>query len=438
MKRARHPLRWLPPFVVGVSAATGAEVSVGLLLYGGPGLVRSLTTVLAVEAAALGAGLWTAPAARLDLVESLRTRWLFCLVAFLVATLFAAFWTMVEAVGGTALGQGLGLAFLAALPLYAVGGVIGAMGAIAEKDGEGGARWVGGTAALGAALGFAATGASLPQVFTPASLLLVCLVLLSGGGLVYGSVLEARVRVHVRARRASPLGEVRVEDRHLVARDRYARVLLEAGHVRRWSLLKEDAPEPWDVAALTALAGRDGAGKVLLLGGGASTVPRVALQRYPEVRTEVVERSQPVLELAREHLETALHDAADDRVRVRVGNLEDEPLAGALGFGVVVLDTAALAFQGGIPSLSARLRGCILESVSPQGHLVLGPLEPAPGSWEFPAAWVRGRYTRASPPDLSELGSGLPEDEVVWIGTPSSGELPDRFGGFVRDEGAPS
>jgi hypothetical protein len=434
MKMARHPLRWLPPFVVGVSAATGAEVSVGLLLYGGPGLVRSLTTILAVEAAALGAGLWTAPAARSDLVESLRTRWLFCLLAYLVATLFAAFWSVVEAVGGTALGQGLGLAFLAALPLYAVGGVIGAMGAIAEMDSGGGTRWVGGTAALGAALGFGATGASLPQVFTPASLLLVCLVLLSGGGLVYGSVLEARLRVHVRARRPCTLGEVRIEDRQLVARDRYARVLLEGGHVRRWRLLREDAPEPWDVAALTALVdpGSD-ACKMLFMGGGASTMPRTALQRYTAVQAEVLERSLPVLELAREHLETALHDGADGRLRLRVGNLEDEPPAEERAFRLVVVDTAALAPQGGVPSLSARLRASVLECVSPDGHLVLGPLEPEPGSWEFPATWARGRYARPAPSDLDELGSGLPDAEVLWVGTPSADGLPDRLGGFQRD-----
>lgn len=438
MNVARHPLRWLPPFVVGVSAATGAEVSVGLLLYGGPGLVRSLTTVLAVEAAALGVGLWTAPAARPDLVDTLRRRWLFCMVAFIVATLFAAFWSVVEAVGGTALGQGLGLAFLAALPLYAAGGVIGTMGAVADSDREGGARGVGGTAALGAALGFAATGASLPQAFTPASLLMVCLVLLSGGGLVYGSVLEARVRVHVRARRPSGLGEVRVEDRQLLARDRYARILMEGGHVRRWSVLREDAPEAWDNAAFAALTG-DGrpADSLLIVGGGASTLPRAAVRRHPELRAEVLERSLPVLELAREHMDTALPDGAEGRITLRVGNLEDETPAGGGAFRVVMLDTAALAPQGGVPSLSARLRGAVLQSVSHDGHLVLGPLDPPTGSWTFPATWARGRYTRSVPPDLSELGSGLPADEVLWVGSPSGAGLPEGFGGFVRDEGTP-
>jgi hypothetical protein len=116
-----------------------------------------------------------------------------------------------------------------------------------------------------------------------------------------------------------------------------------------------------------------------------------------------------------------------------VGNLEDEPPAEERAFRLVVVDTAALAPQGGVPSLSARLRASVLECVSPDGHLVLGPLEPEPGSWEFPATWARGRYARPAPSDLDELGSGLPDAEVLWVGTPSADGLPDRLGGFQRD-----
>ncbi len=436
MSSSRAP-RWLPPFIVGLCAATGAEVAVGLLLYGGPGLVRSLTAVLAVEAAALGVGLWTSPGTRPDIVEAVRRRWLFCLAAFLVATLFSAFWSVVEALGGTALGQGLGLAFLAALPLYAVGGVLGAMGGVADSDPGGRARMVGGPAALGAALGFAVTGTALPQVFTPASLLLVCLMMLSLGGMLYGSILEAQVRVHVRARRGSGLGEVRVEDRHLLSMDRAARALLEGEHVRRWTILGEPSVEPWDVSAFNAIMGPgDASASVLLVGGGASALPRSALRERPSLRVEVLERSHPVVELGREHLETGLQDGADGRMALRVGNLEDVVLSPFGPYGLVMLDTAALEPQGGMPSLSSRVRAAVVDCVSAEGFLILGPSDPPAGTWAFPEGWSQGRYTRRVPPGIEGLGLRVPAEEVLWVGSPSTVALPGVIGTFTRVPGA--
>ncbi|MDP2959208.1 MAG: hypothetical protein Q8N53_22490 [Longimicrobiales bacterium] len=442
MSSSRAP-RWLPPFIVGLCAATAAEVAVGLLLYGGPGLVRSLTAVLAVEAAALGVGLWTSPGARPDIVEALRRRWLFCLVAFLVAMLFSAFWSVVEALGGTALGQGLGLAFLAALPLYAVGGVVGAMGAaaemaaVAEADPGGRARMVGGPAALGGALGFAVTGTALPQAFTPASLLLVCLMMLSLGGMLYGSILEAQVRVHVRARRPSGLGEVRVEDRHLLSLDRAARALLEGDHVRRWTILGEPSEEPWDVSAFNAIMGPgDDSGSVLLVGGGASALPRSALRERPSLRVEVLERSLSVVELGREHLETGPQNGADGRMELRVGNLEDVVASPSGPYDLVMLDTAALEPQGGMPSLSSRFRASVVDCVSPQGFLVLGPSAPPAGIWAFPEGWSQGRYARRVPPGIEGLGLRVPAEEVLWVGSPSAVALPEVIGAFARVPGA--
>jgi len=187
-----HPLRWAPPFLVGVAAATAAEVALGLLLYDGPGLMRSLTTVLVVEAMALAVGLWGAPGHDDDVVESLRRRWLFCTVIYLVATLFSASWSLVEGLGGGALGQGLGLAALGALPLYGCGSVLAGMTAVDARS-PGPSDALGGPTALGAALGFLGTGMGLPRLLTPASLFLTCLVLLSAAGLIYGSVLDRKL-----------------------------------------------------------------------------------------------------------------------------------------------------------------------------------------------------------------------------------------------------
>ena len=53
-------------------------------------------------------------------------------------------------------------------------------------------REPGAAAALGAGLGFVFTGLLLPRAPIPASLIVACLVLLSGAGLVYGTVLGAQ------------------------------------------------------------------------------------------------------------------------------------------------------------------------------------------------------------------------------------------------------
>lgn len=434
-----HPFRWLPPFLVGVCAATAAEVAVGLLLYGGPGFMRSLTAVLAVEAGALGVGIFTAPGPRPDLVDALRRRWLFSLMAFLAATLFSAFWSVLEVVGGSALGQGLGLGFMAALPLYATGALLGAMGTVVAGEPGGRVGSVGGAAALGAALGFGATGASLPQVFTPASLLLVCLVLLSAGGLVYGSVLDTRLRVHVRARRPSAVGDVRVEDRSLISEDRAARVLLEGDALRRWTMTTMDAPEPWDLAAFRAfLPASPESAALLFVGGGASGLPRTALWERPGTRVDVVERSHPVVELGREQLETGLYTAPDGHLGLWVGNLEDAMTALRGPYHLILLDTAALASQGGTATLSAAYRDRVHAGTVAGGFVVLGPVAPEAGSWSFPEGWSLCRYRRPLPPGLATLGLEVPDHEELWVGTSGTDVAwPPGFSGFSRVEEEP-
>lgn len=439
MSARSHPLRWVPPLAVGLCTATAAEVAVALLLYNGPGFMRSLTAVLSIEAAAMGLGVWGAGGDEGDPQELLRRRWFFCMVAFLVATVFTASWGLVDALAGTALGQGLGLALLAALPLYGAGGVLGAMAAAAGRGAGGGVESVGGPALVGAALGFAATGAALPQVLTPASLFLVCLVLLSAGGLVYGSVLDARPRVHVRARASGGLGEVRVEDRAMAARGGVVRVLLEGGHVRRWMPLGAGGADPWDVAAFGALVGPDQEGAaVLLVGGGASLLPRRAMAERPLLRVDVVERSPETAELAREYLEAGPPPGVDGRASVRVGNLDD--LIAGLGgrYLLVAVDAGALAPQGGVAALSAAAREALMRSVGHGGHLVIGPRAPEGGGWPFPTDWSVGRYVREVDEGLEGMGEDLPVREDVLVAVPPHGALPEALGPFLRlDVGEP-
>jgi len=426
--------RWAPaaPLLVGASVAISAEVAIGILLYAGPGLMRSLTTVLAVEVAALGAGLWRTPHHGYPaVVDRLRRRWIFCLLAFIAAAVFGTSWSVVQDLGGGPLGQGLGLAVLAALPLYACGLVLGGMSAVAVDDPLGRLRGPGAPAALGAAAGFVLTGTLLPRAPTPGSLLVACLVLLSAGGLIYGVVLASRPTVHVLAERRSAGTHVRVEDRFRVQGQEAARYLLEGRHVRRHASLGEDDSLPWDVEVTRSmLLGRDGPSQILVVGGGASTVPRTILAEWPDARVDVLERNPAVVDLARDHFDTAPGDEPS-RCSVRVGNLDDL-LAEARGpYDLVVLDTTALAPLGGLEGLSRSARGALVEAVAGGGALVVGPLRADAVLTGADPTWLATELWRGP------QAPGL-EDEVVTI-TQRAGAVPPStpIGDFVAKNGGP-
>lgn len=436
MSTRPHPLRWVPAFLVGLCAATAAEVAVGLLLYSGPGLVRSLTTVLTVEAAAFGVGLWTAPGPRPELPGSLRRRWLLCLVAFLAATVFTAFWSVVQVMGGGGLGQGLGLALVGGLPLYACGGVLGGMAAANVGDPSGGRTPTGAPAFLGAAAGAGVTGISLLHVLTPASLLLVCLVLLSAAGLVHGTVLDTHLSVHVRARRGTATGDVRIEDRRLLSGEGAARFVLERDHVRRWIPLGEEkAPASWDVAAFRVLVTEDESPcRVLLLGGGASALPRIVAEEHLSVLLDVIERTQDVLELAREHMDVDLPAGDDAHTCFHVGNTSDlvEALEGP--YHLILVDTAAYDAVGGVIGLSRHVRDLLWSRLEPTGALAVGPAAPGEGVFSSPMGWTHARYRRAVATGVDALKTSLRAEEVVLVVRPSSsGAFPPEFDGFVPE-----
>jgi hypothetical protein len=421
---------------VGASAAIAAEVAIGILLYAGPGLMRSLTTVLAAEGAALAAGLWSAtPRAGPPLVDRLRRRWLFCLLTFMAAAFFGTSWSVVQDLGGGPVGQGVGLAVLAALPLYACGLVLGGMGTVAADDVTGRLPAPGAAAALGAALGFVLTGALLPRAPIPASLLVACLVLLSAGGMIYGVVLASRPVVHVRGIRHAAGGDVRVEDRLRLAGDEAARYLLECGHVRRRESLNGEGAVPWDVEVARSLLGETAAPvRILALGGGASALPRTIVGEWPHVAVDVLERNPAVVDLARAHFDTAPEeapadrsadrttdaaadqttDAAAARVSLRTGNLEDL-LAETRGpYDLVIVDTAALAPLGGVEGLSRSARAALLAAVGSRGSLVAGPLAADSSLVGSREGW---RTT-----ELRRVRAGAAEPEVVIVGRPVGAE----------------
>lgn len=178
--RGRMKLVWVPPFIAGAVAATAAELATGLLLYSALGFLRALTVVLAVEMGAFGLGLWSGPGARAAGEERARRAWLFCLVAYSAAAALSATWRLLGDVGASALTQGLGLALLGALPMFAAAALLGSLGN--RPTGHS----VGSAAALGASAGLLVTGFVLIPRLEPSSILLVCVIALSGGALLDG------------------------------------------------------------------------------------------------------------------------------------------------------------------------------------------------------------------------------------------------------------
>lgn len=403
----RHPLGWLPVFAVGFASAVAAEVALGLLLYAGPGFNRSLTTILSVEAAALALGLWI-PYPKPEPVDGIRRRWVFALVAFLAATVFGTVWTMVPSLGSGWVGQGLGLAVLAGLPLYACGVLLGGLvfeayrdaGAVPSRRAAGGA--------LGAAVGFGITGFLLPQAPTPASLLVLCLVVVSLGGMTYGAVRSSTPRRRLVAKGCVGPPPVRVEEHVHAGGDVIEWVLLEGDVVRAVQRAERGGDGRnvgagtwaagthvgWDVATATevlpAISG-ERRPRVLHVGGGASLAPREVLHGHERAEVTVLERTHCVVDLGRSHFGTMPDgeraedgepvedgdetDGAFDPARLRVltGNIEDNLREVTGPFDLVLVDGRAFDAVGGLTALSNAGKRRIGELLAPEGVMVWGP-----------------------------------------------------------------
>jgi hypothetical protein len=384
--------------LVGASAAVAAEVAVAILLYGGPGFVRSLTTILAVEGFAFALGLWSAPAWGPDLVDGLRRRWLLCLFGFLGAAVFGTVWSLVPWLGEDRVGQALGLAILAGVPLYATGAVLGSISRAVESDA--GRRLVapGAPAAAGAALGFVLTGLLLPRAPMPASLLVACLVMLSLAGMAFGTVLGARTEIEIKARRPGRSGPVQVLVRRLPSADLASVELWEGAYLRRSRSESGEGADPWDVVVARALAPDEGSPwRVLVVGGGASGAPRAVLAGHATAVVDVLERTGAVVELGRDHFDTELAIGSGERCSVEVDNLDDA-VAGLIGrYDLIFVDTAAISPLGGVKGLAGATRRELVQLLAPEGLLAWGPIGLEPGITELPEGWSRRATRRLMP-----------------------------------------
>ncbi len=367
--------RWLvavPPLLAGLAAAVALEVSTGLLLYTDEGLLPALTLILTIEVGALGLGLMSAPLpVGGGAVEQIRRRWMFSLVTFALASAFGATLNFSENLQGTALGQGIGLGFLGALPLFSLGTLLGAMGR-PDDLGRVPSTSVGPTAVLGAALGFLMAGTVLLPNGAPHTLYLFCLVILSGGALLQGWVLDARVTV-------DPLGTVvaggvtlRVE-RRMVGSPRTEMNLLFAGDIVRGAEGSGgEAGRAWEAALLEGLA-RVGIQpeSILYLGGGSGTLARLFSQRFPHAGIRVVERREELITLARTHFhQWDGWDQLDLQIRPPLEAVREDPE----GFSVVVVDCGVLPALAGMPALGDMEWRALKETLAPGAVLILGGL----------------------------------------------------------------
>jgi hypothetical protein len=159
---------WLPPFLLGAATAVVLETGLGLLLFVSPGLLPALTGILFVALGSFAAGL---ASVRTGAVASsgLRWRWLLATASLVGAAVLSLDWTFQD--GGlpeTSLGRGAQLAFILALPLYALGACLAA---VVQEGARGRA---GATATVGGAMGVAILGLILFPRFEPFSVYLFC------------------------------------------------------------------------------------------------------------------------------------------------------------------------------------------------------------------------------------------------------------------------
>ncbi|NNM04260.1 MAG: hypothetical protein HKO65_04085 [Gemmatimonadetes bacterium] len=334
-------------------------------------------------------------------MEHIRRRWLFCLVVFAMAAGISAGLSFRGDLAGTGLGQGVGLALLGGLPLFAVGSLLGAMGGPGEERmGVVPGTPIAAPAVFGFSLGFLVTGSLLIPNAAPHTLYLFSLVVLSAGALLQGAVLDARVEVGVLESRSGRDGELRVERRMLGSSRRELKVLLAGGRIRGAQEAEGGPGRMWEVATLLACTA-DGAapGSALFLGGGSGVLAAAMARQVPGARFQVVEESQALVEMAQAHfsgMDAADHGEAGvgESIQARLAVRFDEPLSAPedsdLRFPLIVVDCQALPSLGGVPFFRDADWRFLHESLEFGGSMVMGGL---PGS-EAPWSGAFGEWMR--------------------------------------------
>ena len=403
-------LRGLSPFLLGVAMGIVALVAAGLLLYGGPGFLPALVVVLATQlaSAALGVGYGARPRGS-DPVEVLRRQWLLVLVAVTLAVVFSMAWEWFAGFGAPALSQGLGLALLAALPLFGAGSVVGALSRFPQSGGA--AVRDGPAAILGAAAGVLLTGlVFFPMLGSSAALLLLALMVASTGALLQGRSLEGVVWTQpLPGRDGAGAPDPEYLQAWVGGRSERSRFVLAEGGRIRGVLTPEGGPFlSVDRALVRGIEGWTGAkgGRALFLGvgrlplalhlrsrgrreeGGARVAGLHVMDGSPDLLAAVEELAHRVGTEASVRSGKAAPDGEQEGLILRPVPVE-EALAGSsehlppASFDLVVLDTLALASSPGAFRLPSGALQRLLSTLRPHGVLILGPLQDGGASGPF-------------------------------------------------------
>ena len=241
----------VPAFLTGVALSMLGVVASGLLLYGGPGFLPALSVILAVLLVSLAAGIVTDEGAvGAAAVEGARRLWLHVLLAYSLAAVFAVGWEIFRGYGALGITQGIGLAFLVALPFYSGGRILGHLAGLPGTRGRG---RVASAALAGAAVGVLVVGYLFFPSLSPTAVILLSLVAVSGGALVHGWALDEVFWVDHAERRVGVEGVVEAE-RWLRGNPRAARLAIrENGRLRSLLDAEGEPVIPEDRAILALL-----------------------------------------------------------------------------------------------------------------------------------------------------------------------------------------
>lgn len=381
---------------MGASAATAAELTAGLLLYSGGGLLRGLTVVLATELLGLTLGL--AASRRLDPGDlgALRRRWLLLLASFGAAAAFSAGWSVGGGFDAARSTQILGLGLLGAFPLFASGTVLGAL---ARTEGEH-PHAVSTLAALGAAAGVLATGLVGVPRLQPTSLFLLGVVAVSAAALVHGWIVDRRVVVRSVSGGRGETGGIesgaRLEERIHGASGTTARIVTVNGWAADGVTADGEPLLPWAAGALHHLAGRHGGegSRVLVVGPGTGAVLR-RLRESSEADVVAVEPRRDV-----RGLRAGAGEAADEAF----GDLPAGAPPDGESFDAVLVNLALLPDEGGpLPGYGREELASLAARRSPDGTLLLGGV-PVADRGRARCSLGAIAHERWSPPYLAVFG----------------------------------
>ena len=110
----------LAPFFCCLATAAALTAGTALLLYTGEGFLKTAGILLGISFGALAAGLWAGD----ESSRSTRPRLIVLIAIFLIATVFAARWSVSDALRATSMGGGLAVLIVLALPAYAAGAAL--------------------------------------------------------------------------------------------------------------------------------------------------------------------------------------------------------------------------------------------------------------------------------------------------------------------------